>query len=212
MTPRAFALAVAVASLAACATAPPPGAVLEHVASNCAAAPSVANAASLVPERERQAHAVRTPVTPQTPCIVGADGRTAPYAVYAVPADFEDKTLTVGASLEASRIFAPQVSTLDAQGAVVRTFTRADYLYRGAVYGVQFRPRAGEAYVLVAADPALVGERYDSIMIGTSTTTTATTVGAISWTSGVDGELSRTFSYEGTIQVSVYDSDTEEGR
>jgi hypothetical protein len=206
------AFACAVIGLAACATPAPPPAVLEYVASNCAAAPSVANAASLVPEREREAHAVRTPVTPETPCVVDADGRTAPYAVFAVPADFEDKTLTAGASLEAARIFAPQVSLLDAQGTVVRTFTRADYLYRGAIYGVQFRPRAGETYVLVAADPALVGERYDSILIGTSTATSATPAGAFSWTTGVDGEQSRTFSYEGTIQVSVYDADTEEGR
>ncbi len=211
MTARAFALAAAVVGLAACATAPPP-AVLEHTASNCAAAPSVANAASLIPDRERRAHVVRTPVTPLTPCVVGADGRTAPYAVYAMPADFEDKTLTAGASLEVARIFAPQVSLLDAQGAVVRTFTRADYLYRGTIYGVQFRPRAGEAYVLVAADPALVGERYDSIMIGTTTATSATPAGAFSWTSGVDGAQSRTFSYEGAIHVSVFDSDTEEGR
>jgi hypothetical protein len=77
---------------------------------------------------------------------------------------------------------------------------------------VQFRPRAGEAYVLVSADPALVGQRYDSIVIATSTASAATAAGAFSWTTGVDGAQSRTFSYEGTIQVSVYDSDAEEGR
>ena len=65
---------------------------------------------------------------------------------------------------------------------------------------MQFRPRAGEAFILVTAEPALVGQRYDSISIATYTTATYVGAGAVTWTSGVDSAHSRVFSYEGAVQ------------
>jgi hypothetical protein len=93
------------------------------------------------------------------------------------------------------------------QGRVSRTFTPSDYFFRGPVYSVLFRPRAGEAYVLVTADAARVGQRYDSISIGTGSVYFAD---GGSWRYGVDASHSRVFSYEGAVQVIINDSDTKE--
>jgi len=104
--------------------------------------------------------------------------------------------VTVGGVLEATRIFSPDVALLDAEGHTTRTFRAADYYYRGPVFSVQFQPKAAERYLLVAADPARVGQRYDAINIGTQTTTVPAGVYTMTWTRGTDTKTSRTFSYE----------------
>jgi len=202
--------AILVSGLAACATAVnAPPAVVDYVRKDCPAAANLSEAIILTPDNEKAVFAVSTPVGVQTPCI-HRHGRSSPYVAYALPADFEDKTLTVGAALEPARILSPDVSILDRQGKVTRSFSSADYFFRGLGYSVQFRPREGEAYVLVAVDPARVGRRYDSIAIGTNTTAVYAAGVVTSFTTGADDSYSRTFSYDGVVQVSVYDSDTAE--
>lgn len=194
----------------ACATYTPAAPVLNYARQDCASAPALTGAISLTPEKERVSHVVATPVTAQTACVSTAAGAS-PYVVYALPADFGDKTLTVGGVLDVTRIFSPNVSILNAQGQVTRTFAAEDYMYRGPVYSVQFRPREGETYVLVTANPQRVGSQYNSINIGTTTTGTVAAGAYVSWTSGSDAAQARTFSFEGPVQVTVYDTDTDEG-
>lgn len=198
--------------LSACATAapiPPSSATLEFTRTDCATLPDLASALSLTPEKERAVHYVSAPTSSPAGCL-NRDGRQTPYAVFALPADYADKTITVGSILEPLRIMSPSVVILDRQGAVSRTFEPADYMYRGSVYSVQFRPRETEAFILVTADPDRVGRRYDSIAIGVVTTTVYTGYGSSNVYSGTDVAQSRTFSYEGTVQVMVNDVDTEE--
>lgn len=194
----------------ACATAPAPLApVLEYVRQDCHTVPDVATAISLTPEKETNGHLVTTVIGPQTHCLQRASGAT-PYIIYALPTDLGDKTLAIGGILEQTRILSPDVSVLDARGQVTRTFPSSDYFYRGPVYSVQFRPREGDAFVMVTSDPARVGRRYDAINVGTNTTMVYTGFGATNFTTGREASTSRAFSHEGTIQVIVYDTDTKE--
>jgi len=211
---RSALLVVAVAGLfAACATTmpPPPPAVLEYARQDCTATPDLSSAISLTPEKETNGHIVTTVIDAQTACVASDRGGV-PYVIYALPADIGDKMLSVGSVLEAYRVLSPEVTLLNAQGEPTRTFAAADYFYRGPVFSVQLRPREGDAFVMVAANPGRVGQRYDSIVVGTQTTTVYTGYGAANWTTGHEASLSRTFSYEGTVHVTVYDSDTKEGQ
>lgn len=197
---------------ASCATAPlvpPSSAVTRYARQDCSSAPDLSAAISLTPDKERAVHLVATPVGPDTPCLNRA-GTAVPYVVYAIPADFGDKTLNVGSTLEQMRIFAPSVEVLDTRGAVTRGFERHEYFYRGPVYSVQFRPREGEAYLLVTAAPDLIGQRYDAIQIGIATTVVPTGYSAAIVQTGTENRASRTFSYDGTVRVSINDTDTEE--
>ncbi|MGH7027135.1 MalM family protein [Brevundimonas sp.] len=199
------------ATAAACATAaPPPPAALAYARQDCSTTPDLSTAVSLTPDKERAVHLVATPVGPDTPCLNRA-GTAVPYVVYAVPADFGDKTLNVGSALEQARIFAPSVEILDAQGDVTRRFERREYFYRGPVYSVQFRLRTGEAYLLVTAAPELVGQRYDAIQIGVATTVVSTGLYAAVVQTGTEAKQLRTFSYDGTVRVSINDTDIKEG-
>ncbi|MET4684945.1 MalM family protein [Brevundimonas faecalis] len=198
------------AMVSACATAaPPPPAMLAYARMDCSAAPDLSSALSLTPDKERAVHLVASPIGTDTPCLTRA-GRSVPYVVYALPTDFEDKTLNVGSTLEAMRIFAPNVEVLDAQGRVTRTFEREEYFYRGPVYSVQFRPRQNESYLLVTAAPELVGQGYDAIQIGVATTVVPVGMYSAVVNTGTEAKQLRTFSYDGTVRVSINDTDTDE--
>lgn len=212
MTARlTLAVAAAVGGLAsACAAPVPPSALLTYERQDCAASPVLTDALSLTPDKARVSYAVSAQLDVASACITTASGPS-PYALYALPADIDGKTLTVGGVLEMARIFSPDVAILDAEGRIVRTFSAVDYLYRGPIYSVQFRPRAGEAYVLVTADSGRVGQQYNSIVIGTSTTSTYAGGGVVTWSSGLDNAQARTFSYEGVVQATIYDTEIDEG-
>lgn len=210
---RPLVVVAGAASLAACATATPipiPPATLEYTRTDCAPAPDLTDAIGLTPDKERATFSVTAPVSDATPCLTHAEGWTTPYVTFALPADYADKTLIVGTVLEPLRIMSPTVTILDREGRVSRTFGLEDYMYRGAVYSVQFRPRETEAYVVVTGEPSRVGQRYDSISVGVVTTTVYTGYGASNWSSGVEAAQSRTFSWDGTVQVQVADNDTKE--
>lgn len=209
---RILTLATACAGLlAACETVPyipPSPAVLEYSRLDCAASPDLGTAISLTPDKEQALYTVNAPAS--AGCLTRAEGGTTPYVAFALPTDHADKTIIVGASLEALRIQSPAVAILDRAGQVTRTFRPDEYMYRGSVYSVQFRPRENEAYVLVTADPSRVGQRYDAITVGVVTTTVTTGYGTSQWRSGTETAQSRVFSWEGTVQVSIADNDTKE--
>lgn len=193
---------------ASCATpAPPPAAVLEYAHTDCTAAPELSDAITLTPPHERAEFDVSTSIDDHTPCLGEAASAT-PYVVYALPSDYGDKTITVGAAVEPGRIFAASAVLLDANGAVTRTLASDQFTYRGGLYSAQFRPHQGESYLLVKADRAVVGQNYNSISLGTGTATGCGPTLCMNWTYGTEARQSTTFSYTGTVQVQVFDSVT----
>ncbi|HEX8223302.1 MAG TPA: hypothetical protein VF605_05755 [Allosphingosinicella sp.] len=186
---------------AGCASAPLPPPVTTYAGTNCAAGPNLGSAIGLTPAKAKKTFTVSVPILAGSACLARAGVQT-PYLVFALPADPAGKMIEVGAQMEGLRIFSPAITILDGSGNQVRSFAPDQYLYRGSLYSVQFVPRAGDRFVLVTADPARVGARYDSIAIGTSSTYL---YGGASWTSGIDEDVSRTFSYEGTVTATVYD-------
>lgn len=195
MKMRIGALAL-VTLLAACATPAPPAAVLSYAADNCRAAPDLATAIPLLP-RERGPRTVRTPIDASTPCLART-GAASPYLVYALPSSAQP--VDIGGAIEQARVFPPSVSTLDASGDVVRTFSPAQFLNRTDRYSVQFVPQEGERYVLVTADSSMVGTSYDAVATGVRTTS----LGYTTWTSGVDQTISRSRSYHGAVLATLF--------
>jgi hypothetical protein len=188
--------------LAACATPAPPPPALAFAGQGCAAAPDLSKAVSLTPEKPKAEFVVGRTIDASADCLRGPQGAR-PYVVFALPADPTGKTVTAGGLLEGARIFSPDVALLDEAGQATRTFRPADFYYRGAVFSVQFQPKAGERYLLVSAEPSRVGQRYDAIAIGTQTNSVYAAGAMITWTRGLDTKTSRTFSYAGQVQVTV---------
>lgn len=204
---RFFTAALLTGLLAGCASTPMPPPVTAYSAANCPAMPDLGRAISLTPAKPKKAFTVTVPVGRASSCITRA-GAQAPYVLFALPAAGDGKMIEVGAQMEALRIFSPSIALLDGNGRQVRGFTPNQYLYRGALYSVQFVPREEERFVLVAANPALIGSQYDAVAISTSTTHL---YGGMTWTRGIDENVSRTFSYEGGVTAIVHDPAAAQG-
>jgi hypothetical protein len=206
---KIFAVVLAPALLAGCAAgAPVPPATLSYTGQNCESAPNLGRAASLTPGERKAYHTVTLPVDGLTPCLRNGAAPT-PYILYAIPST-DIRMIEVGSQLEPSRTFSLQVDLLDQDGNRVRSFAPDQYLYRGGFFSIQFVPQGGERFILVTADPARIGQTHDAVAISTSTTTIWTGYGAASWTSGVDQNISRTFSYEGSVVAVVHSLESRE--
>ncbi|QIG79572.1 hypothetical protein [Stakelama tenebrarum] len=190
--------------LAGCAAKPLPPVVRYAPTQACAQVPDIGGAIRLGPGK-KSGETLSTPVTADTPCLAGGSDFSTPYIVYALPSAIDNRVVEVGGMLEPQRSFPATVATLDAAGKRVRTFASELYLIRSDRYSVQFAPRADERYVLVTVDPALVGISYDRVETGVNTTYIGTAYGAISWRSGADNMVSRSYSYEGTVLATVFD-------
>lgn len=197
--------------LAGCATTvePPPPPLLAWDRADCDASPDLGRTVRLTPKKETAVHVVSTPLGYGSPCL-SQEGGAGPYVVYALPTDLDDKTLIVGGLLGYDRIFSPRVRVLDAEGRETRGFVDSDWFSRGPVYSVQFRPRPGDAFVVVSADPSRVGRTESAINVGTNTTVIYTGYGASNWTTGQERHATRVFAYDGEVRVTINDTDTEE--
>lgn len=202
-----FILALALGGAGACATIPP-GAVTTYAPAACGDV-DLTRAASLTPPRERAVHEVAAQLGGEGPCAT-FDGAASPYLLFALPQDRDDKTFTVGATVEQARIAAMTVSLLDAEGLSLRTLPQDDFMFRGVGYSVVFRARPDERYILVSANPAQIGTEHESIAIGVQSSVTATPYGVVATNWGTDEAARRVFSYEGGVTVIVNDSDTDE--
>ena len=203
-----IALAIIPLLATACMTMPPPPpATLSYAGRECDSTPNLGRAVSLVPERRRAHHMVRLPVDDVTPCLRNG-GAATPYILYAIPSTGVH-IIEVGSRLEQARIFSPEIALLDQDGDRVRTFAPDQYLYRGGFFSVQFVPQSNERYILITAEPSRVGQSYDAVAISTSTTYVYTGFGMASWTSGHDQNVSRIFSYEGSVAAVVHSVEPE---
>lgn len=203
---RKICAAVLALAMAGCASPPPPPpALLSMDGRECDDAVNLEAAASLDPQKSKKRYTVTREIGAAAPCINLEDGKKASYALFRLPDFAPSSVIIAGGELEEVRIFAPNVQLLDEAGVPLRGFTREDFLFQGVTYGVQLKPRDGERYILIRAEPDLVGQEYDSVTIGVNTQTICTGYFCMNSYSGVDFESTRQFSYSGKVSVLVQD-------
>ena len=136
-----------------------------------------------------------------TDCIVGASGEVLPYASFELPTGMKGRVVSAGAVLDQKVIFAADVTTYDINGQKVRHFDRDEFRRFGGIYGVQFKPKTNETYVVIQADPALVGETNNTVE--TSTTAQYIAIGTSSGTNTLGSQTSfdRSYAYNGNVVV-----------
>ena len=192
------------AAVSACASTPPPLAVLLPPAGPCDTHPVLAEPLALEAPTGNSARRQGTMLDATTPCWANPEsGVNSPYVLAQLPETEEPFLLTVSAPNSVLRILALEVRMLSAEGDTLRRFDRDDYLSLGDGYSLQIRPRDGETLILVTADPDLVGATVDSIHMGIHTTTVATAYGASNYSVGADTAYSRQFSYEGGVSFQM---------
>ena len=142
-------------------------------------------------------------------CLEAGD-KSIPAIVFTLPSNLIGEVVYAGSILDANSIFAADVSTLNTSGETVRNFERDSYLFQGQQYGVQFRPSDDEAYVMIKADPELIGKERDTTELSIDSRFVSSygvggSYGGGGGTNLVGSQKSynRTYSYDGTVQVRI---------
>jgi len=140
-------------------------------------------------------------------CIRLASGGTSPYALFEVPSNIKGQVIYAGSMIDSNSMFAANVSLLGADGSVMRQFTPKDFNRVGTRHAVQFSPKANEAYVLIKADPNLLGQKRETMETGVSQQTVSVAYGGLvsSGTNLVGSQkaFDRSFSYDGEVGIRV---------
>ena len=148
----------------------------------------------------------------ESPCYEApGSGVATPYYLARLPANDQRRLMTVGAAFEAYRVFALHVSLLDEAGEVVRSFGTEDFNLVGPRYAIQVTPRDEYHYVLITADPELIGKSVDRLTLGINSSYVSTGAGyGTTVQSGADSAGSHQFSYDGSVMIGLLNSgDTE---
>jgi len=138
-------------------------------------------------------------------CVEGPGLSPLPYAAFEIPTGFTNRVVSAGSRMTTAIIFAADVFTYDDNGQEIRSFKPEAYRRLGDLYGVQFSPRDNEKYVVIKANPALIGEVDSTVETGTY----AQNVGfynGVAYSSGtntvgVQRAFDRTYSYNGEVAV-----------
>jgi hypothetical protein len=207
-----FVATASVFALSACATTtptPPAVSVLEIVGKTCTEKPSLSTAIALVPKKKPQPTFLEeTKIGPTAACVT-RNGKPSNYVVYQLPNSPQNHTITIGGLKETLRAFAPSISVLDGNGAVVRDFPKDRLTNFGSTFAVQFRPSEQARYILVQSDSELVGTVMSAFETNIVSSTnyaynpaTYTTAG-YQTVRGQEGGTTRSFSHEGIVSVYI---------
>jgi hypothetical protein len=202
MMKRNSAIALSLVLLAGCVTETPPAPAVTAFApvAACTETPALAAAASLTPEEPAGRMERIVDLTAEAQCLRQASGGQVPYAIFALPTQGKVASISAGAILEENRIVPPVVSTLAADGRVLRTFAADDFHQRGRGVSVLFAPRAGETFVLVTPEPTRVGGAH-MLVAGDPNGATVP--------SHLRPSMSRAYSFAGQVFARVYFSDPD---
>lgn len=203
-------------ALAACASTPEPipEPALTFQGNECSSNVDL-GAAILVPEDKKSVKRMmrnRTLIlsemfTEESPCLRLASGNDSPYAVFELPTNITKPVVYAGSKIDSNSMFAAKIVTLDETGNIIRYFERDDYKKFGTQYGVQFRPKAEESYVLIKADADMIGDIEETSETRVDAQTVTMVYGAVASSGtnyvGKQSSFSRTYSYDGEVGIRV---------
>lgn len=200
----AFAASLAVA---ACQNTPPPPpvAVVELGDKDCTEKVDLDVTTALTPEKKKKWIDHHFAFDETTACGEW-DGELANFSVYELPELGPKHTLTIGGAKGGIRTLGARIIMLDADGQNIREFADEKYMNFKHTFGVQFRPREAEKFVLVLTDSALVGQEIQALEQTLTSATYYTGMpngGSYQTYSGVDRARSRTFSHEGSLYIGI---------
>jgi len=140
-----------------------------------------------------------------TPCLQMVEGGKVPYQLFEIPTGMSGRVVSAGSKLDTEVIFAGDIETFDINGNQVRRFSDSEYRRFGSLYGVQFSPAEDEVYILIIANPDLVGEKDETVETAVSLQQVYMTVGAVTGsgtnTIGTQRRYDRTYSYNGDVTI-----------
>ncbi len=134
-------------------------------------------------------------------CLKPPSGEKRLYAVFKLPDSTTPYIITIASEPVGSGLLSPYAQMLDEQGRVLRVVQRDSFMFHGAALAANLRSHPGEEYLLVASDPASVGQTVSQIQGATQTTTSSG--GGFFFYVRTGSETTRTMTYAHSGSVTV---------
>ena len=147
--------------------------------------------------------AITVDLDQNTPCWQSEDGAKSAYVLFALPDNLEPYLVRVSSPAIGNTLFAPRLLMLDGLGSKLREMPRGSFTFHGSSLYLGIRVYPGERYLMVASDPAVVGQQVSQLQAGTQVTTAAS--GGVYFTvhTGFENNLNFTYAVNGKVIVSA---------
>ncbi len=137
-------------------------------------------------------------------CIQAADGTRSSYVAFSLPISPARYLVTVRSEPLDQTLFSPRILLLDGLGNPVRELPRSVFMFHGKTLyaGVQADP--GERYLVVASDPASIGEQVSQLKASVQDTYVSFANGGYGeWHMGAEKTSVLVFAHNGSISVTA---------
>lgn len=194
---------LALVLLAGCQTTRPDLPPLVQIApAQCAAAPDLGHASSLPFDAESKERPLSVTIDEGSACLAEGNIKSL-YEIFALPEPGYSYMVTVRSLPSKSGILAPRVIMLDEEGKKLRELSGDAFLFRGSALVAMLRVQAGERYMVVSSDPAVVGE--DISRLSGSVNQQMINTGAVMFTvyTGSESTANLTYAYNGHIDIAA---------
>jgi hypothetical protein len=197
---RSLICIAALGSVGACATKeePPPNISLDG--RNCAASPDLTSAKPVPLDPDK---AVTVTFDTKSTCLEAAGKGKSVYAAFQLPSTNQSYVLSVTSSPLGEGLFSPQLQLLGLDGKVLRTIDRDTFLFHGNALYAGIRAHQDEQYLIVASDPATVGQRISRLQEGTSAYTAVSNGIAVTIHTGYEATPTYTYAHNGLVTVAA---------
>jgi len=198
--PRLLIPLAVLSTLTACAASPGPPPAISLAGRSCVAAADLAAAKPVTLDAGKT---VEVNLDDHAACLEPPGGPKSAYAAFQLPLSAEPYLVTVLSTPIGQGLFAPRLLVLDAQGATIREIPKDSFTFHGAVLHAAIRAHADERYLIVASDPASVGQTVSQLSEATQSTLLCGPMLCSAYHSGSETSNTLTFAHNGSITVSA---------
>lgn len=196
-----LACAIALASiLASCATVAPMQPILRLDGRNCTAAPTLDadNVTPLIFEKPLTLN-----LDQDARCIAAPDGKRSTYVILALSDRTEPYVIGVTSAPRGAALFSPRLLILDAAGTILRERHRDAFMFHGTTLYAGMRAYPGDRYLMIASDPASVGQQVSQIIGTTQARAVPAGRGIFFMHSGSERGQSAVLTHNGSLTVTA---------
>jgi hypothetical protein len=147
---------------------------------------------------------VKTEIDTGSPCLVEGHNARSAYTVIRLPRSVEPYLIDVTSRPLGATLLSPRLMVLDEQGALLREVPRENFVFRGATLHAGMWARPGDGYLVVASDPASVGQLTSRLVSSSHVNTMPVGVGGVIMVhSGSESQAGYMFAHNGEIEVAA---------
>lgn len=136
-------------------------------------------------------------------CLSGENNESQLYQVIKLPSTSAPYIITVGSQPNGQSIFAPSIATLLDTGEIIREFDQSNFLFRGGKLTTKLKVEANEQYLMVASNPASVGESTTQITNLINRNSGYSNGIIYNYNTGAENRSSYQFSHAGMVTVTT---------